>query len=119
MSSMDELKEKIIRALREVYDPEIPVNIYDLGLVYDISVDERRNVRIKMTLTTLGCPLAGMMVFRIEEVLKERVPELEGVEVELVWDPPWSPERITREGREELKRIFGYDVVEEWLSRYR
>jgi len=119
MSSMDELKEKIIRTLREVYDPEIPVNIYDLGLVYDISVDERRNVRIKMTLTALGCPLAGMMVFRVEEVLKERVPELEGVEVELVWDPPWSPERITREGREELKKIFGYDVVEEWLSRYR
>jgi len=119
MTSADELKERIIQVLKEVYDPEIPVNVYDLGLIYEISVDERRRARIKMTLTAVGCPLAGMIIYRVKEAVKQKIPELEKVDIELVWDPPWSPERITREGRDELKKIFGYDVVEEWLKRYK
>jgi len=111
------LKEKVIEVLKEVYDPEIPVNIYDLGLIYDIRVDEAGTARIKMTLTAVGCPLARMITYRVEEAVREKVPELRDVKVELVWDPPWTPERITPRGREELKKILGYDVVERWKGR--
>lgn len=116
-----EVVDKIVRALKEVYDPEIPVNVYDLGLVYEITVEESKpgkyHARIVMTLTALGCPVAGQIAAFAEEAVREMVPEIEDVEVEITFDPPWSPEYVTEEGRELLKAIYGYDVVEEWKRR--
>lgn len=114
----DQLRRKVIEVLRDTYDPEIPVNIYDLGLVYGVDVDDEGGVEIRMTLTAVGCPMAGMIAYRVEEEVKSRVPEAKNVRVKLVWEPAWSPERITPEGREALKKLYGYDVVEEWLRRY-
>jgi len=119
MSRENDVKEKIIQVLREVYDPEIPVNVYDLGLIYGIDVDQEGNVKIEMTLTAVGCPLAGMIAYRVEEAIKENVPEAKKVDIKIVWDPPWTPERITPEGREILRKVFGYDVVEKWMEHYR
>jgi len=93
--------EDIYSELRQVYDPEIPVNIVDLGLVYDVALDGA-SCMIKMTLTSQGCPEAR----NIPEVVKRRVAEIEGVEscqVEIVWDPTWTPQRISPNGR----RILG------------
>ena len=96
-------KEAVIEALKEVYDPEIPVNIVDLGLIYDVEVEDGE-VAVEMTLTAQGC---GMGPY-IAQQAEWRIAELEGVEdveVELVWDPPWSPERSTDDG----KRLLGLD----------
>ena len=116
-----EIIEKIIKALREVYDPEIPVNVYDLGLIYEITAEEvkpgKYYVKILMTLTAIGCPVAGQIAAYVEEAVRDMVPEAEDVEVEITFDPPWSPDYVTPEGRELLKAIFGYDVVEEWKKR--
>jgi len=109
-------RQRVVEALRKVYDPEIPVNIYDLGLVYDVQVEGRR-VRIKMTLTAPGCPMSVFLPSLVEEAVRAEVPEAEEVEVELVWDPPWTPLRVTEEGRRRLKEIYGVDIVEEWRKR--
>lgn len=95
------LKEAIINALRGIYDPEIPVNIYDLGLIYDVSIDDNAHVLIQMTLTTPGCPVAQTFPGTVEQA----VNQVEGVSdctVELVWEPPWSQERMTEAARLEL-----------------
>ena len=110
------LKEKAIEALKKVYDPEIPINVYDLGLVYGVEVDDEGNVEVNMTLTAPGCPIAGMVVAMTKSALKEELGEGK-VKVNLVWDPPWTPERITEEGRKRLKEVYGYDVVSEWVKR--
>ncbi len=116
-----EIAEKIIKALKEVYDPEIPVNVYDLGLIYEIDIEEvepgKYYVRILMTLTAIGCPVAGQVAAYVEDAVRDMVPEVSDVEVEITFDPPWSPDYVTPEGRELLKAIFGYDVVEEWKKR--
>ena len=117
MTSSEEVKEEVIKVLKQIYDPEIPVNIYDLGLIYGVEVDENHNVKIKMTLTTTACPLMGILVYRVEEMVKQNIPNVGKVDVELVWDPPWTPERISPEGRKLLKKFLGYDPVEEWRSR--
>jgi len=116
-SQREEIKKKVIEALKGVYDPEIAVNIYDLGLIYEINVSEEGDVYIKMTLTAPGCPVAGMIVAMAEETVKEKVKEAKSVRVDLVWDPPWTPEKVTPEGRKMLTQIFGYDIVEEWLKQ--
>lgn len=95
------LRELIIAALRAVYDPEIPVNIYDLGLIYRIGISARGEVAIDMTLTAPACPVAGMMPVMVQEAV-ERVEGVGSVSVELVWDPPWSPEHMTEEARLQL-----------------
>jgi len=116
-----EIVDKIIAALREVYDPEIPVNIWDLGLVYKLIVrprdDNKYDVDIEMTLTAMGCPIATTLAAYVEEAIRDAVPEVENVSVDITFDPPWSPEMVTEEGRELLKAVFGYDVVEEWKKR--
>jgi len=112
----EEIKKKIIDALKTVYDPEIPVNVYDLGLVYKIEVDDERRARIEMTLTAPGCPIAGMVLAMAEGAVKELVPEVKEVRTELVWEPPWTPERVTPEGREALRKVLGYDLVGEWMK---
>lgn len=97
----EELREPIIAALRGVYDPEIPVNIYDLGLIYKIDISPEGDVAVDMTLTAPACPVAGMMPLMV----KDAVASVEGVgqiEVEMVWDPPWSPECMSEEARLDL-----------------
>ncbi|ASQ46665.1 SUF system Fe-S cluster assembly protein [Legionella clemsonensis] len=95
------LKETVIAALKTVFDPEIPVNIYDLGLIYDITINEEQHVHIQMTLTTPGCPVAQTFPGTVEQT----VNQVEGVNdctVELVWEPPWTQERMTEAARLEL-----------------
>lgn len=109
-------ERKIIEALKKVYDPEIPVNVYDLGLIYDLQV-EGDKVRIKMTLTAPGCPLSIYLPAMVKDAVRTEVPEVSEVEVEMVWEPPWTPLRITEEGRRRLKELYGVDIVEEWVKR--
>ena len=88
------LEGKVIEALREIYDPEIPVNIYELGLIYDIQVEPDNKVHIKMTLTAPACPVAGSLPGEVERNVEE-IPEVKSADVELVWEPPWSREKMS------------------------
>jgi FeS assembly SUF system protein len=90
------LKEKIINAVKTVYDPEIPVNIYDLGLIYDIETDADNNVHINMTLTAPACPVADILPGQVAAVVKN-LDEVNDVKVDLVFDPPWTKERMSEE----------------------
>ena len=96
-----ELKEKIIGEIKKIYDPEIPVKIYDLGLIYDVKVDDKNNVDVKMPLTTPNCPVAESLPMEVENTVKE-VKEVNKVNLELVWDPPWDKSMITEAGKLEL-----------------
>lgn len=95
------LYEKIVEACRTVYDPEIPVNIYDLGLVYTIDISDQNEVFIQMTLTAPGCPVAGEMPGWIIDAVNP-VDGVQNVEVELTWDPPWGMDMMSDEARLEL-----------------
>jgi FeS assembly SUF system protein len=95
------LYERVIDALREIYDPEIPVNIYDLGLIYGVDVTEEGDVAITMTLTTPHCPVAESMPGEVE-MRCSAVPGVRDAEVDLVWDPPWGPNLMSDEARLEL-----------------
>jgi FeS assembly SUF system protein len=97
----DDLEARIVGALRTVRDPEIPVNIYDLGLIYDLDIAADGQVGIRMTLTAPACPVAGTMPGMVEEAVRG-VEGVSGATVELVWDPPWSAERMSEEARLEL-----------------
>lgn len=88
------IEGKVIEALKQVYDPEIPINIYELGLIYDIAVNPDDTVHVKMTLTAPACPVAGTLPGEVEKQV-ESVPEVKSAEVELVWDPPWSRDRMS------------------------
>lgn len=92
---------KIIAALRSVFDPEIPLNIYDLGLIYRIAMDPVNAIKVQMTLTAPGCPVAGSIVAEVKRKL-EAIGEIPAVDVELVWDPPWTRDRLTEAARLEL-----------------
>ncbi|MEM1051032.1 MAG: SUF system Fe-S cluster assembly protein [Pseudomonadota bacterium] len=96
-----DLEQSVIEALREIYDPEIPVNIYDLGLIYGVDVDDECDATITMTLTTPHCPVAETMPGEVE-LRAASVPGIRDAEVDLVWDPPWSPEKMSDEARLEL-----------------
>ena len=93
--------EQVIEALKEIYDPEIPVNIYDLGLIYDVEITPEHHARVKMTLTTPNCPVAETMPGEVE-LRVGAVPGIGDAEVELVWDPPWDPQKMTDEAKLEL-----------------
>ena len=97
----EKLEELVIDALRTVYDPEIPVNIYDLGLIYDLRIDEGNKVAVKMTLTTPACPVAGQMPGMVEQAVRH-VDNVAECEVDLVWDPPWNPDMMTEAARLQL-----------------
>lgn len=97
----DELREDIVAVLRTIYDPEIPVNILDLGLIYALDIDQQGNVDIDMTLTAPACPVAGTFPSVVESRVSE-VPGVNSVHVELVWEPPWSPDSMTEEVKLEL-----------------
>lgn len=90
------LKDEIVHAIKQVYDPEIPVNVYDLGLIYSLELDEGNNVHIEMTLTSPACPVAGSLPGLVETAAKSRI-EVNDVTVELVWDPPWDKSRMSEE----------------------
>jgi FeS assembly SUF system protein len=92
------LEGQVIKAIRQVYDPEIPVNIYELGLIYDINVDESAQVHVQMTLTAPGCPVAGSLPGDVERRI-EAIPEVRSATVELVWEPPWSKDRMSEAAR--------------------
>lgn len=96
-----DLKEKIIDVLRTCYDPEIPVNIYEMGLIYDIDIDDENNVTILMTLTSPACPVAGILPSQVQFKV-EQIPGVNSVEIELVWSPPWDPSRMTEAARLQL-----------------
>jgi FeS assembly SUF system protein len=97
------VEERITNVIKTVFDPEIPVNIYELGLIYDVRINDDKDVHIDMTLTSPACPVAGSMPRQVEE----KVAGLSGVKsakVELVWDPPWTQERMS----EEAKLVLGF-----------
>ncbi|HEX8642597.1 MAG TPA: SUF system Fe-S cluster assembly protein [Allosphingosinicella sp.] len=96
-----DLYEAVIDALKEIYDPEIPVNIYDLGLIYDVEITAEHHAFVKMTLTTPHCPVAESMPGEVE-LRVGSVPGVGHAEVELVWDPPWDPQKMTDEAKLEL-----------------
>ncbi len=96
-----QLETEIVNALKTVYDPEIPVNIFDLGLIYEIDVRENNNVFIKMTLTAPNCPLADDVVRDVKDTVG-RIPGVSSVEVELTWNPPWNKDMMSEEAMLEL-----------------
>lgn len=96
-------KAAVVEALKDVHDPEIPVNVYDLGLVYEIEIDDDR-VEVEMTLTSPTCPIAGQIVAQAERAL-ETVDGVTQAAVELVWDPPWSPEMASETGTAKLEAM--------------
>ncbi|MFW6060744.1 MAG: SUF system Fe-S cluster assembly protein [Phycisphaeraceae bacterium] len=103
IASAGSTEEKIIAALKQVYDPEIPVDIYELGLIYDIDIDESKKVHVRMTLTSPACPVAEQLPGEVRAAV-ERVPEVTGAEIELTFEPPWSMEMMS----EEAKLMLGF-----------
>jgi FeS assembly SUF system protein len=103
MATIDtnELGEKIVRILKTIYDPEIPVDIYELGLIYDVFVNEDYEVKIIMTLTTPNCPVAESLPLEVQEKVK-MLDNVKDVEVELTFDPPWNQDLISEEAKLEL-----------------
>jgi FeS assembly SUF system protein len=95
------LEERVVAAIRTCFDPEIPVNIYDLGLIYGLRVDDAGKVAIRMTLTTPACPVAGVLPGQVKEKVLT-VPGVRAAEVELVWDPPWDKSRMSEEAQLQL-----------------
>jgi|SRR2546428_9037664 len=102
LGSAPGIRQRVIEALQTCYDPEIPVNIYELGLVYDINVDEQKGeVGIRMTLTSPACPVAGSLPPEVEAKVRA-VPGVTKASVEVVWDPPWTPEKMTEAAKLQL-----------------
>ena len=100
-SPLEALKSDVIAAIRECYDPEIPVNIYDLGLIYDVQVSETSKVDLVMTLTSPHCPVAEILPAQVKSRV-ELVDGVDEVDLELTWDPPWSPENMSEAAKLEL-----------------
>ena len=98
---LDALTDRLIEQLKTVFDPEIPVDIYELGLIYKVDVSDDKDVVIDMTLTAPGCPVAGDMPGWVEDAIRE-IPEVKSCKVELVFDPPWDPSRMSDEAKLQL-----------------
>ena len=101
MPTNEKLREEIIEILRSVYDPEIPVNIYELGLIYDIAIDENASVKISMTLTSPMCPVAESLPPEVAAKV-QGLPGVTNAEIDLVWEPPWDPSKMTEAARLQL-----------------
>ena len=95
---LESLTSGIVAALKTVYDPEIPADIYELGLIYKVDIDDSRHVSVDMTLTAPGCPVAGEMPTWVEDAVSS-VPGVSGAKATIVFDPPWSPERMSDEAK--------------------
>lgn len=107
---MNELEQKTVAALKAVFDPEIPVNIYDLGLIYALSVDGEGVAKIVMTLTAPSCPVAGVLPGQVEAKIRE-ISGIKDVKLELVWDPPWDRTKMSDAAKLALGFDLGFDVV--------
>jgi metal-sulfur cluster biosynthetic enzyme len=107
--------QKVVEVLRQVYDPEIPINVYDLGLIRRVWLEDGV-LKIVMTLTAVGCPVAGSVAQEVGYAVQSVVPEAEDVEVEIDFERPWDPTQMTPQGREMFKAIYGYDIVEQYLA---
>jgi len=99
--TMEELEARIIEALKTVYDPEIPVDVYELGLIYDVTIEPSRNVKLQMTLTSPHCPVAESLPGDVERTVRE-VDGVESAEVDIVWDPTWNPAMMSEAAKLEL-----------------
>lgn len=100
-AELDRLTDRLIEAFKTVFDPEIPVDIYELGLIYKVDVSDDRDVAVDMTLTAPGCPVAGEMPGWVEDAVRA-IPEVRNVKVDLVFDPPWDPSRMSDEAKLQL-----------------
>ncbi|MGC8536391.1 MAG: SUF system Fe-S cluster assembly protein [Rhizomicrobium sp.] len=100
-ADLEDFTAKLIAAMKTVYDPEIPVDIYELGLIYKVDVSDERDVEVDMTLTAPGCPVAGEMPVMVENAL-ETVEGIGKVKINMVFDPPWTPDRMSEAARLEL-----------------
>ena len=98
---MIDLKDKVIKEIKKVYDPEIPVNIYELGLIYKIEIDKKNNVIVDMTLTTPNCPVADSLPKQVKEYIMN-VKGVSDVKLNLVWDPPWDKSKMSEAAKLEL-----------------
>ena len=98
---MSDLKEKIIKVFKKVYDPEIPVIIFELGVIYKIDIDEKNNVKVDMTLTSPNCPVAESLPKQVEECIL-KVKGVSKVKLDLVWDPPWDKSKMSEAAKLEL-----------------
>ena len=98
---VDALGEKIVRVIKTIYDPEIPVNIYDMGLIYEVDLDEEKNVSVVMTLTSPSCPVAESLPLEVEEKIASH-PMIKSAKVEIVFDPPWDKSMMSEEALFEL-----------------
>ena len=96
-----ELKDKVIAEIKKIYDPEIPVNIYELGLIYDINIDKDNKVKIDMTLTSPNCPVAESLPNEVKNSVKE-IKEVKDVDLNLVWEPPWDKSMMSEAAKLEL-----------------
>ena len=95
------LKDKVIEEIKKIYDPEIPVNIYELGLIYDINIDNQNNVKINMTLTSPNCPVAESLPNEVKNSVKE-IKDVKNVDLNLVWEPPWNKSMMSESAKLEL-----------------
>ena len=98
---MSELKDKVIKEIKKIYDPEIPVNIYELGLIYKVEVDEKNKVSVEMTLTSPNCPVAESLPNNVKENIMN-VVGVTDVELKLVWEPPWDKDKMSEAAKLEL-----------------
>ena len=96
-----DLQTKVVEVLKTCFDPEIPVNIYEMGLIYNIAVDASGGVQVRMTLTSPACPVAGSLPPEVETKLKA-IPGVTSCQVEVIWDPPWTPEKMSEAARLQL-----------------
>jgi FeS assembly SUF system protein len=109
---MNDLEQKAVAALKTVFDPEIPVNIYDLGLIYGVNVDSEGAAKIEMTLTAPSCPVAGILPGQVEAKIRE-IPGIKDVKLDLVWDPPWDRTKMSDAAKLALGFDLGFDVVKD------
>ncbi len=108
----EDIREKVIEVLKTVVDPELSIDVYNLGLVYGVRIEDRR-IEVELGLTSPFCPLAHILPLQVKRRLEESFPGYT-VEVKLNLEKPWSPEMMTEEGRRRFKELFGYDPVEAW-----
>ncbi len=112
----DKLRE-IVEALRAIHDPEIPINIYDLGLIREIWLHEDGNLTVRMTLTAVGCPVSSQLAYQVGVAIESLMPEAKNIDVEVEFDPPWTPLNMTKKGREMFRDMYGYDIVEQYQAQ--
>ena len=99
---MTDIKKKVIEVVKKIYDPEIPVNIYELGLIYKIEVDEKNKVNVDMTLTSPNCPVAESLPNEVKNNIMNEIDEISEVNLNLVWEPPWDKDKMSEAAKLEL-----------------